>query len=201
MRLGTFLVVSAPSGAGKTTLVKKLLNEFPNFGYSVSCTTRAPREGEVDGRDYRFITKDQFHEMRLQGSFAEWAVVHGNFYGTPLAPLQDLSRQGRDVLLDVDVQGAAQLKSSLPHAEFVFILPPSLEELERRLTGRGTDAPEVIARRLENARGEIADARWFDALIVNDALEQAYAELRSVYIAATLKTALNRSHIDTLLLH
>lgn len=200
MRLGTALVLSAPSGAGKTTLVKKLLTEFPNFGYSVSCTTRAPRAGEVDGRDYHFLSQQQFQDMRAKGQFAEWAVVHGNCYGTPLEPLQALHQQGRDILLDVDVQGAAQLKNTLPHASFIFILPPSMEELAHRLTLRGTDSPEVIARRLDNARGEIAAARWFDALVVNDTLDQAYSDLRSLYLAASLKTSLNRTKIDSLLL-
>ena len=113
MRLGTALVLSAPSGAGKTTLVRKLLSDYPDFGYSVSCTTRKPRPGEVDGRDYHFLSRDDFLKQREEGAFAEWAVVHGNFYGTPMKPLQALFASGQDVLLDVDVQGAAQLKLSI----------------------------------------------------------------------------------------
>ncbi len=199
MRLGTALVLSAPSGAGKTTLVHKLLSDYPDFGYSVSCTTRKPRSGEVDGRDYHFLSRDDFLNQREEGAFAEWAVVHGNFYGTPLKPLQALFASGQDVLLDVDVQGAAQLKLSLPHAAFVFILPPSMRELERRLRSRKSDSEEVIVQRLANARQEIAAARWFDHILVNDDLDEAYASLRSLYKAATLQTALHRSRMDALL--
>ncbi|HIW00154.1 MAG TPA: guanylate kinase [Candidatus Desulfovibrio intestinipullorum] len=199
MRLGTALVLSAPSGAGKTTLVRKLLSDYPDFGYSVSCTTRKPRPGEVDGRDYHFLSRDDFLKQREEGAFAEWAVVHGNFYGTPLKPLQALFASGQDVLLDVDVQGAAQLKLSLPHAAFVFILPPSMRELERRLRSRQSDSEEVIVRRLANARQEIAAARWFDHILVNDELDAAYASLRSLYKAATLQTALHRNRMDALL--
>ena len=198
MRLGTALVLSAPSGAGKTTLVHKLLSDYPDFGYSVSCTTRKPRSGEVDGRDYHFLSRDDFLNQREEGAFAEWAVVHGNFYGTPLKPLQALFASGQDVLLDVDVQGAAQLKLSLPHAAFVFILPPSMRELERRLRSRKSDSEEVIVQRLANARQEIAAARWFDHILVNDDLDEAYASLRSLYKAATLQTALHRSRMDAL---
>ena len=196
MRLGTAFVLSAPSGAGKTTLAKRLLKEFPDFGYSISCTTRPPRPGEQDGRDYHFLTVDEFCRTRDAGGLAEWARVHGNFYGTPLAPLRDLLARGRDVLLDVDVQGAAQLRLSLPDACLVFVLPPSLEELERRLRGRGTDAGDVIEKRLANARGEIAEGRWFDYVLVNDDLERAYDRLRALYLASTQKTSLNRSLLD-----
>ncbi len=200
MRLGTALVISAPSGAGKTTLVKKLLAEISWFSYSISCTTRAPRGNEVDGRDYHFMSRADFDAMRAAGGFAEWAEVHGNCYGTPLKPLREFSAAGLDVLLDVDVQGAAQLRNSLPGASFVFILPPSMGELERRLRHRGTDGDDVIARRLANARGEIACARWFDAVVVNDSLERAYDELRGLYLAAACRTALNVSAIETLLM-
>ena len=144
------------------------------------------------------LKKPEWLKIRLHRT-AEWAEVHGNFYGTPLAPLQETLARGQDVLLDVDVQGAAQLKLSLPHAATVFILPPSLEELERRLRSRGTDSEEVIATRLGNAKREIAEARWFDSVLVNDNLDRAYESLRALYLAATLKTALNRAAIDDLL--
>lgn len=136
-RLGIALVISAPSGTGKTTLIKRLRKEFPNFGYSISCTTRAPREGEVDGKDYHFLSRERFVELRDQGHFAEWAEVHGNFYGTPLPPVREMLAKGQDILFDIDVQGAAQLRKNMPDARFLFILPPSMEELERRLHGRG----------------------------------------------------------------
>ena len=160
-REGIALVLSAPSGAGKTTLVKRLLAEFPHIGYSVSCTTRQPRQGEVDGKDYIFLSHEEFEQRRVQGYFAEWAEVHGNFYGTPLAPVKEKLHQGQAVLFDIDVQGAAQLKLSLSEATFAFILPPSLHELENRLRGRGLDDEPTIARRLVNARSEILQARWY----------------------------------------
>ena len=198
-REGIALVLSAPSGAGKTTLVKRLLAEFPHIGYSVSCTTRKPRQGEVDGRDYIFLSHEEFENRRVEGYFAEWAEVHGNFYGTPLAPVKEKLHQGQDVLFDIDVQGAAQLKLSLSEAMFAFILPPSLHELENRLRGRGLDDEPTIARRLANARSEILQARWYDAVIVNDNLDQAYDTLRAVYVAAGLAPARNPRLLDEIL--
>ena len=199
MRQGIALVLSAPSGAGKTTLVRRLRAEFPAIGYSVSCTTRAPRAGEVDGRDYTFLSRPDFERRRAAGEFAEWAEVHGNLYGTPLAPVEAMLAQGRDALFDIDVQGAAQLKLNLEAATFVFILPPSLEELERRLRLRGQDDEEVIERRLANARRELREAAWYDALVVNDDLDGAYDRLRAAYLAATLAPARNPRLVDALL--
>ena len=199
VRKGIALVLSAPSGAGKSTLTHKLLNEFPNFGYSVSCTTRQPRAGEVDGKDYHFISHSEFERRRAENWFAEWAEVHGNYYGTPLAPLRDMLEAGQDVIFDIDVQGAAQLKLSLAEALFVFILPPSMSELENRLRARGTDDEETIARRMANAAGEMAEARWYDALVVNDDLDKAYDALRAAYLAATLAPARNSGLVDAIL--
>ena len=184
-RRGLPLVICAPSGAGKSTLVARLTAEFP-MEFSISCTTRAPRGGEKDGVDYIFLDKNTFLDRRSLGYFAEWAEVHGNFYGTTLKPVQDRLAQGKDMLFDIDVQGAAQLSLSLPEARFVFILPPSLEELERRLRGRGTDSEESIRLRLNNARTEIMASHWFDAIIVNDDLDAAYDQLRSFYLASSL---------------
>lgn len=186
-RHGMALVISAPSGAGKTTLIKRLREEFPHFAYSVSCTTRTPRDGEVDGKDYHFLSRERFVALREEGYFAEWAEVHGNFYGTPLAPLRELLRQGRDVLFDIDVQGARQLKKSLAEATFLFVLPPSMGELERRLRQRGQDSEETIARRLRNACQELHEAPWYDFLVVNDDLDAAYERLRAAYVAASLR--------------
>lgn len=186
-RHGIALVISAPSGAGKTTLISRLREEFPHFGYSVSCTTRAPRAGERDGQDYHFWTRSRFEEQREAGYFAEWAEVHGNLYGTPLEPLRRMLEQGQDVLFDIDVQGARQMKESLREAVFLFILPPSMAELEKRLHGRGLDSEETIARRLRNACAELREAPWYDYLVVNDDVEAAYARLRAAYIAATLR--------------
>lgn len=190
-RLGLALIVAAPSGAGKSTLTSRLLQEFPRIGFSVSCTTRKPRPGEVDGRDYSFLEPDAFKERIGQGYFAEWAEVHGNFYGTPKKAVLDMLAKGRDVLFDVDVQGAKALKPGLGLGCTVFILPPSLAELHARLTGRGSDSPEVIARRLANARGEIEQADWFDHLVVNDRLDEAYDELRAIYLAERSRAALH----------
>ena len=185
-RNGLVLVVCAPSGTGKTTLVKKLMQEFPQIGYSTSCTTRAPRSSEVPGQDYNFVSHDAFIELRRAGYFAEWADVYGHFYGTPLNPTLELLQSGRDVLFDIDVQGAAQLRLTLPAGRYVFILPPSLKLLEERLRARAQDSEEDIQRRLMTARSELREAHWFDAWIVNDDLQRAHDALRSVYIAATL---------------
>lgn len=190
-RRGIPLVVSAPSGAGKTTLCNMLLAQFTDIHYSVSCTTRRIRGNERHGVDYYFLSEREFLNRRDQGQFAEWARVHGNYYGTPLDVVRDKLAQGKDMLLDVDVQGAAQIRQSLPDAKFVFILPPSLEELEKRLRKRNFDDPETIRVRLGNALEEIRKARDFDAVIVNADLAVAYAEFRSFYIAATLAPALS----------
>ncbi len=186
-RTGTVLVICAPSGAGKTTLIKRLREEFPNFGYSISCTTRKPREGEENGKDYTFISVSDFKEKRDSGFFAESAKVHGNYYGTPLQATVDTLNAGQDLIFDVDVQGAAQLRLSLPSAVYVFILPPSMKELTRRLHERGSNTPEQIEQRINNALIEMHEAHLSDFIIVNDDLDTAYEQLRSVYIAATIQ--------------
>jgi len=180
---GMMLVISAPSGTGKSTLIRRLTSEFEGFAFSVSCTTRAPRPGEVDGREYHFLTQEEFLSRRERGFFAEWAEVHGNFYGTPRQAAADLMAAGRDVIFDIDVQGARQLRESMNQGCYVFVFPPSRAALEKRLTGRGTDSSETIARRLANARQEIGDSAWFDHWIVNDDLSLAYDQLRAVYLA------------------
>ncbi len=186
-RTGTVLVICAPSGAGKTTLIKRLCDAFPNFGFSISYTTRAPREGEVNGRDYHFVSVKEFKEMRDSEVFAEWAKVHGNYYGTPLQETRDILESGKDLIFDVDVQGAAQLRLTLPSAVYLFILPPSIKELRRRLEARGSNTPAQIQQRVSNALYEMHEAHLFDFLIVNDDVDTAYDQLRSVYIAATLQ--------------
>lgn len=182
-RKGLCLVLSAPSGAGKSTLVARLRAEFPVFAYSISCTTRAPRPGEQDGVHYHFLSREAFISRRDAGFFAEWAEVHGNFYGTPKGPVEDMLAKGQDVLFDIDVQGALQLKQVFAQALYVFILPPSREVLEARLRGRGTESEEVIAKRLTNALGELEAAGHFDYHVVNDDLEEAADELRAIYVA------------------
>lgn len=185
-RSGVVLVICAPSGTGKTTLIKRLIEEFPQIRYSISCTTRAPRPGEVDGRDYHFLSPEDFQVRRAEGHFAEWAEVHGNFYGTPMAPTLDMLQQGRDIVFDIDVQGAAQLRLALSQGIYAFIFPPSMQVLEERLRGRSSDDAEAIARRMDNAVREMREAHWFDAWIVNDDLDAAYNQLRAVYLASTL---------------
>ncbi len=182
-RLGLFLVICAPSGTGKSTLIHRLCEEFPSLTFSVSATTREPRLGETDGVDYHFLDRQMFLEWRDAGKLAEWAEVHGNFYGTPLLPVREALAAGRDVLFDIDIQGAAQLRKSLGEGAYVFVLPPSRAELSRRLSGRGTDSPEVVAARLAAAPKEIAAAPLFDYWIENADLESAYADLKAVYMA------------------
>ena len=198
-RAGIALVICAPSGAGKTTLIKRLMNEMPGFSFSVSCTTREPRAGEVEGRDYYFLRKDVFLARKQEGYFAEWAEVHGNFYGTPLARTEKLLVSGQDILFDIDVQGAAQLKKSLPGAYFVFILPPSKAVLRDRLANRSTETPDSLQRRLAAAEREIREAHWFDACIVNDDLNTAFAELQCVVCAARLSPWCRAKSIAALL--
>ncbi len=190
-RSGMVLVVCAPSGAGKTTLIKRLRQEFPSFGYSISYTTRAPRAGEEDGKDYHFVSVKDFKEKRENSFFAEWAQVHGNYYGSPLQATLDVLEKGQDLIFDVDVQGASQLRLTLPTAVYVFIMPPSLEVLQQRLEGRGTDSVEQITQRITNAVCEIEEAHWFDYWVINNDLEKAYDQFRAVYIASTLSAQNN----------
>lgn len=197
-RSGIILVLCAPSGTGKTTLTKRLLNEFSRFAFSISYTTRAPRKGEVDGKDYHFVSKETFYTLREEGYFAEWAEVHGNYYGTPKQETLDMLAAGKDVIFDIDVQGASQLHGSFKQGCYVFILPPSRAELEKRLNGRGTDNTTTIAKRIANAEKEMAQAHWFTAWIINDDLERAYDELRSVYLAATLSPACRPDLVEKL---
>lgn len=185
---GILYVVSAPSGAGKTSLCRELLTVFPKLRLSISYTTRARRNGEQDGDDYHFICREVFDRMIAAGEFAEWAEVHGNRYGTSQAHLQRELEAGTDVLLDIDFQGAAQLRESGLDGVFVFILPPSMSELRSRLEGRNTDSREVIERRMSNARTEIAQAAQFDYLVVNDVFELALDKLRAIVLAETLRT-------------
>ena len=199
-RSGLCLVVCAPSGGGKTTLLRRLREEFPNLQFSVSCTTRAPRNGEVHGQDYYFLSEAEFIARRDAGDFAEWAEVHGKLYGTPLSWVKEELAAGYDLLFDIDVQGAAQLKAHLAkEAVFVFIVPPSLKALEERLRGRGTDDDETIARRISNAAREIAEAPWFDAIVENNDLGAAYDLLRSIYLAAGANPRRHKQFIAALL--
>ena len=182
-RLGIMFILSAPSGAGKTTLYNGLRGIYPDIALSVSCTTRAKRPGEVNGRDYRFLTEARFERLRRRGEFAEWAKVHDYFYGTPKASLERCVESGRDILLDIDVQGARQIKSTFPAAVSIFLLPPSLSELKRRLASRGTDGKEIIRRRLANAQGEIGEIIHYDYYVVNRQVERAVSDLAAIVVA------------------
>ena len=178
MKRGNLIVLSGPSGVGKGTLVARLLQHMPdNVWVSVSATTRQPRVGEEDGVHYFFIDQDRFDEIAAQDGFIEWANVHGNCYGTPRAKVEEHIAQGFQVILEIDVQGALQVREKMPEAKLVFVLPPDLEQLEMRLRGRGTDSEEVIDRRLRNAHMELSLEKEYDFSIVNDDAERATNEL------------------------
>lgn len=179
-RHGTLFVVSAPSGAGKTTLCREMRLRLPDLAYSVSYTTRAPRPGEVDGTDFRFVTGAAFREMLDRGEFAEWAVVHGHLYGTRASTLETALAAGDDVLLDIDTQGATQLRRRYPEAVLVFIVAPSMAELEQRLRERRSDPEAEIAGRLQRAREEIALWRRYNYLIVNRDVKEAEEQLAAI---------------------
>jgi guanylate kinase len=188
LRKGILYVISAPSGAGKTSICRKILTLFPHLRQSISYTTRTRRAGEQEGRDYHFVSREEFDQMVADGAFAEWAEVHGNCYGTACATLQQASAEGADILLEIDVQGAEKLRSSGLDGVFIFILPPGMSELRKRLESRNTDDEKIIARRIDNAAGEIAGAVNFDYLVVNDVLDQAVEMVRAIMIAETART-------------
>jgi len=177
------LILSSPSGAGKTTLKNRLLGEFRDLRFSVSHTTRKRRPSEIDGREYHFVDRPTFEAMAREGAFAEWAEVHGNYYGTSLREIEAARQTHRGVVFDIDYQGARQLLAKLPEAVTVFILPPSVAELERRLRGRADESEESIQRRLAAARVEVEHYGFFDYLIVNDDVERAVGQLRAVVLA------------------
>lgn len=181
---GCLFIVAAPSGAGKSTLVNALLAREPAIKLSVSYTTRAPRPGEVNGEHYNFIDEVKFDQLRRQGVFLEYAEVHGNFYGTSAQWLSEQTQAGQDVLLEIDWQGAQQVKARFPHALGVFILPPSFEALEQRLIHRAQDSESVIARRLLNAGSEIAHAHEFEYVLINDVFDDALNAMHGIVQAA-----------------
>jgi len=177
---GALFVISSPSGGGKGTLIRRLLETVPGVSYSVSWTTRAPRPGEVDGVNYRFVSEDEFDMMRRAGGFLEWAVVHRHLYGTTRAAVEQELAAGRDLVLEIDVQGARAVRESLESVVSVFILPPSFEVLRERLTRRMTERAEELELRLRNARGEVEQYRHFDYLILNDEVACAAEQLASI---------------------
>jgi len=188
-RRGTLFVVSAPSGAGKTTLCREMRHRLHDLAYSVSVTTRPPRPGEIDGSDFRFVSEAEFRAMLARGEMAEWATVHDNLYGTPAVPLEAALRDGRDVLLDIDTQGATQLRARYPEAVLIFIVAPSMAELEQRLHERRSEPGSAIATRLERARHEVTLWRRYDYLIVNRDVKEAMEQLSSIILAERCRVA------------
>lgn len=189
---GNLFVVAAPSGAGKSSLVKALLELDSHLAVSVSHTTRRPRGQEQDGREYWFVDEPAFRAKIDRGEFFEWAQVHGNLYGTSRRAIEDRLARGEDVVLEIDWQGALQIKQLFEHAVLIFILPPSWDELRQRLLRRGEDGPEVIERRMANAREEVAQARHFDYVIINALFETALFDLKTVVHSQRLKYAAQR---------
>lgn len=196
---GSLYIVAAPSGAGKTTLVRLLLEVEPAIRLSISYTTRAPRAGEENGREYHFVAVDEFKRMIEAGDFLEWAEVHGNYYGTSRRWIAERLSAGEDVLLEIDWQGAEQVRKLFPAAIGVFILPPSMDELARRLTGRGTDSEAVIAGRLAAAADEMRHAPEFDYAIINNQLQEALEDLRVIVHASRLRSAVQTARLAELL--
>lgn len=192
---GMAFVITAPSGTGKSTLIQRLVKEFPDFVFSISYTTRNPRSGEQHGREYHFVSQERFLDLLDQGFFAEWAKVHGHYYGTPLQTTLEVLGRGDDILFDIDVQGARQLKANLKQGVFVFLLPPSKDALMERLQKRGSDDSQTISRRVHKAYEEIQAAYEFDYWIMNDQLGVAYDKLRAIYLAEQCRT---RGHLGVL---
>ncbi len=191
-RKGLLIVLSGPSGTGKGTVCKKFLAQCDNIAYSISATTRAPRPGEVNGREYLFLSKDEFQSMIDHDELLEWANVYGNFYGTPLGRVKKMREEGCDVLLEIDTQGALDImRRSDIDAIYIFMLPPSLSELERRIVGRGTETPESLKRRLDNAVLEIDYGKKYDYVVVNDEVDAAASKLCTIIQAERQKAENN----------
>lgn len=181
------IVMSAPSGGGKTTIARRLLDRRTDVGYSVSCTTRAPRPGERDGVDYHFLSPAEFEAKVGRGEFAEWAEVHGNRYGTLRSAIREVMEAGRHVMLDIDVQGARMLTAAFPEAVTIFIIPPSVEVLVARLLGRNSESEEALALRLRNARAELMEAERYQYVVVNDDLEHAVRQVDRIVDEESVK--------------
>ncbi len=187
------VVISAPSGSGKTTLIQQLLKVDPHTCRSISVTTRLPRDGERDGRDYRFVSRARFARAKARGEFLECAGILGHWYGTPIRPIRRALRQGRDVLLGIDIQGAAQLRRSGWPVTTIFLLPPSMEALKARLKRRGTETPRQIRDRLQLARKELRQMEKFDYVVVNDRLKEAVEAIRAILKAQRFRVTEGRS--------
>ena len=191
MRRGLLIVVSGASGTGKGTVCKKILADLPEVAYSISATTRKPRPGEIDGKEYYFLSVDEFKAWIAEEKFLEYAEVYGNFYGTPLNKIEERLNRGEDILLEIDVQGALNVKRKCPDGVYIFLLPPSLEELKNRIEGRGTENAESLARRLKNAVAEIKIGLEYDYAVVNDTIDNAAEQIKAILTAERLKVARN----------
>ena len=191
MRKGLLIVVSGASGTGKGTVCKKILADLPEVAYSISATTRKPRPGEIDGKEYYFLSVEEFKAWIAEEKFLEYAEVYGNFYGTPLNKIEERLNRGEDILLEIDVQGALNVKRKCPDGVYIFLLPPSLEELKSRIEGRGTENPESLARRLKNAVAEIKIGLEYDYVVVNDTIDNAAEQIKEILTAERLKVARN----------
>jgi len=198
MRKGIPIVVSAASGTGKTSMCVRLLQTLSHVERSISYTTRLPRGDEIDGRDYCFLSPEEFERMVKADEFLEWAEVFGQRYGTSESAVRQQLEAGVDVLLDIDVQGGLQVQQKLPEAVLLFLLPPSMAELRRRLINRATDAPDEIERRLAEASNEMGQCRYYDYLVLNDDFDKAASDLRSIVVSARHRTKRNLSWIDRL---
>ena len=193
---GLLIVVSGASGTGKGTVCKRILDDLPEVAYSISATTRKPRPGEVDGKEYYFLSVDEFKAWIAEEKFLEYAEVYGNFYGTPLNKIEERLNRGEDILLEIDVQGALEVKRKCPDGVYIFLLPPSLEELKSRIEGRGTETPESLARRLKNAVAEIKIGLEYDYAVVNDTIDNAVEQIKAILTAERLKVARNADKFD-----
>lgn len=196
MKKGLLIVISGASGTGKGTVCKELLAREQGIAYSVSATSRAPREGEQDGREYYFRTRAEFEAMIEEGAFLEYADVYGNYYGTPLAPIEERRAVGEDILLEIDTQGALNVMERCPDGTFIFLLPPSLEELQRRITGRGTESEESLARRLSAARDEILLGKRYRYAVLNDTVEAATDRIQTILAAERLRADMDPAQFD-----
>ena len=201
MNEGLLVVISAPSGGGKGTIIKELFAKDDNLVLSVSATTRSPRPGEEHGKQYYFLQKEEFEELISQGKMLEYAQYVGNYYGTPREPVEQWMAQGKDVVLEIEVQGGAQIKKLMPGCVSIFILPPSMEVLEKRLRDRGTEEDATVRKRLEKAREEIPHAKDYDYVVFNDRLEDAVEDLRAILRAEKRKYHRNETAVERVLDH
>lgn len=199
MKKGLLVVISAPSGGGKGTIIKELFNRDPNLRFSISATTRSPRPGEENGKQYYFISREEFEGLIGEGKMLEYAEYVGNYYGTPRDPVEEWTAQGHDVILEIEVQGGAQVKKLMPECVSIFVVPPSMKVLGERLRGRGTEEEDVVQKRLAAAREEIPHGREYDYIVTNDRLEDAVEDICSILRAEKLKYIRNTESIERVL--